>query len=264
MTNATKTDENAIKNTDVYLLELDLSGIELEVATTNRQIITVETTVAEKDLEYLRVLFTDEGASVKYKNPSASNNISISSITQSSINGTTIISIGGSSGGIAINGKKVNLADYGAEEIDSPRMKITIPQGINIELFTDSNADFDLAPTFKDSDITLEAQAKVIGLRTINLEANLSSQSEMNCTVQEGCVKADCSNQSTLKVYSTASYILNVDAKTSNQSSLVTRGKVLGYYTANASNQSSIVHAGTISGKVRERQSGQSRIDLGN
>lgn len=239
MTNTTKTTENVIKTTEDYLLELDLSGIELEVVSTNRQTITVETTGSEKDLKYLRVLFTDKGASIKYKNPSTANNISISSITQNS-NGTTIISggnvrgmvisgnnisIGNNSGGLVINGKKVDLKEFGVEETILTRMKITVPQGINIELVTDSYADFDLAPTFKDSDITLEAQAKLTGLRTVNLDVSLSSQSEMNCTVQEGCVKADCSNQSSLKVYSTASHILNVDAKASNQSNLVTRGE---------------------------------------
>lgn len=276
MTNTTKTTESVIKNTDGYLLELDLYGIELEVCSTNRQTITVETTVAEKDLEYLRVLFTDKGASVKYKNPSATNGINISSITQNS-NGTTIISggsvrgmvisgnnisIGGNSGGLIINGKKVDLKEFGVEETSPTRMKIIVPNSINIELVTDSDADFDLAPTFKDSDITLQAQAKLVGLHTVNLDTNLSSQSEMTCTIQEGCIKADCSNQSTLKIYSTTSHILNVDAKASNQSSLVTRCKVLGYYTANANNQSSITHAGTIAGKVKERQSGQSSINL--
>ena len=286
MANTTKTNESVIKNTDDYLLDLDLSGIELEVVSTPKQTITVETTVAEKDLKHLKVLFTDKGASIDYKNHAAPSNINISSITQNS-NGTTIISggrvngmsiiggnvqgmvisgnnisIGGNSGGLIINGKKVDLKEFGVEETNPTRMKITVPQGINIELVTDSDADFDLAPTFKDSDITLEAQAKVTALRTINLDANLSSQSEMSCTVREGCVKADCSNQSSLKVYSTDYHILNVEVKTSNQSSIVTRGKVLGYYTANANNQSSITHAGTIYGKVKERQSGQSSINL--
>ena len=141
MTNTTKTTKSVIKNTNGYLLEVDLYGIKLEVIKTAQQVITVETTCAEKDLEYLRVIFTDKGASVKYKNPSATNNMNISNITT--------------------NGKKVNLKEFGAEETNLTRMKITIPQGINIELTTDSDTILNSALTFTDSDITLEALAKL-------------------------------------------------------------------------------------------------------
>ena len=175
------------------------------------------------------------------------------------------INISGFSGNVTINGKKINLSDFGGDDSSSennepPTIKIKCPKiDCNIEL--SDIAELTAKLSLADVEIDLSGTAKSDLFMCDNLSANLSGTSSLRATVAGGELKGDTSGCAGLQVYSNQS-IASVKANASGTSKIQTSGTVNGTYKASASGMSSVQHSGTINGRTKESASGMARIDL--
>lgn len=252
--------------TTVETLDITSSS-DIKVYPSKTGLLEIEITGSEKSVEVIKV--DRQGGTVTIDDKSSSGgSIIMGNITQS-FSGTVIsgismigndIHIGGGSGEVFINGKRINLDDTNqtTKEDYQPTLITIYTPIVDLSLTLGGMAKFISTALFDNVDIDLagSSQATVNGT---DFNVDLSGTSKLTGMIQSGDLKVDTSGCSSAMIKGNVKY---VNADSSGTSSIKTDGICLGDYKADASGCSSITHRGTIRGRAKERVTGVASINI--
>lgn len=232
--------------------------------------IQIEVTGSDKAIENVTVKQSGNTISIEDRSSGSSSQTIISSggnIFQSFSGNVSNISmvdgdihIGGGSGSVYVNGKRIDL-DGDRTESKEPHKAtlITIYTPIaDLDLTLKGLAKFASSQGFDNATVDLSGSTQAI-FTANSIDLDLSGTSEVKATIYGGDLAADTSGTSTASIVGD---FKSCKADTSGTSKVTTSGTCFGDYKANASGCSSIRHKGAIQGRARERVSGVASINI--
>lgn len=248
------------------------SSSDIKVYPSKSGLLEIEVTGSEEAIANIKVEKQGNTATIEDNSSSGSGTQIITSngtsIIQSFSGGTVIngvsmignnIHIGGGSGSVFINGKRINLDDTTATKEDYVPTLITVYTPIvDLSLTLRGVAKFVSTAIFDNVDIDLSGSSEAT-VNGTDFNVDLSGTSKLTAAIQGGDLKIDTSGCSSAFVRGNVKY---VNADSSGTSSIKTDGICLGDYKADASGCSSITHRGSIRGRAKERVSGVASINL--
>lgn len=170
------------------------------------------------------------------------------------------IHIGGGSGSVYVNGKRLDLDGdrNDSKEPHKPTL-ITIYTPIaDLDLTLKGLAKFASSQNFDNVFADLNGSTQAV-FTANSIELDLSGTSEVKAQINGGELSADTSGTSTATIIGD---FKSCKADTSGTSNVSTSGTCHGDYTAKASGCSSIRHKGNVQGRSREKVSGVASVNI--
>lgn len=234
--------------------------------------IQIEVTGSDKAVESITVKQSGDTISIEDRSSGSSSQTIISSggnIFQSFSGNVSNISmvdgdihIGGGTGSVYVNGKRINLDDSNDRTESKEPYKatlITIYTPIaDLDLTLKGLAKFASSQGFDNATVDLSGSTQAV-FSANSIDLDLSGTSEVKANIYGGDLTADTSGTSTASIVGD---FKSCKADTSGTSKVTTSGTCFGDYKANASGCSSIRHKGAIQGRARERVSGVASINI--
>ena len=170
------------------------------------------------------------------------------------------IHIGGGSGSVYVNGKRIDLDGDRAESKEPYKATlITIYTPIaDLDLTIKGLAKFASSQSFDHACVDLSGSTQAI-FTANSIDLDLSGTSEVKANIQGGDLTADTSGCSTASIVGD---FKSCKTDSSGTSKINTSGTCHGDYKANASGCSGIQHKGAIQGRAREKVSGVANINI--
>lgn len=233
-------------------------------------LIRIEITGSDKAIESIAVNQSGNTISIEDRSSGSGSQTIVSSgstIFQSFSGNVSNISmvngdihIGGGTGSIYVNGKRIDLDDDRAESKEPYKATlITIYTPIaDLDLTLKGLAKFASSQLFDSAIVDLSGSTQAV-FSANSIDLDLSGTSEVKASIYGGDLTADTSGTSQASIVGN---FKSCKADTSGTSKITTSGTCFGDYKANASGCSNIRHKGAIQGRAREKVSGVASINI--
>ena len=247
------------------------SSSDIKVYPSKNGLLEIEISGSEDAVSAIKVDRQGNTLTIDDKSSGGSNTITMSnggtviqSFSGTSISGVSMIGndihIGGGSGSVFINGKRIDLNAISptTKEDYVPTLITIYTPIVDLSLTLGGMAKFVSTALFDDVDIDLAGSTEAT-INGTHFNIDLSGTSKLTAAIQGGDLKIDTSGCSSAFIRGNAKY---VNADSSGTSNIKTDGVCLGDYKADASGCSSIDHKGSIRGRSKERVSGVAKVNL--